>query len=90
MSSDSAKGRASLKAPLVEKVVEVGELFASVVRSVEDNSPASVEHVDVELVLNTITVDSRGFLVFTRSSESSIKLSLATRVRPQRGTASGC
>ena len=85
MSSDNGKGRASLKAPLVEKVVEVGDLFASVLQSVEDKAPGSVEHVDVELVLNAITVDSRGFLVFSRSSESSIKLSLATRIKPRGG-----
>jgi hypothetical protein len=85
MSSESGQSRASLKAPMVEKVVEVGDLFASVLRSVEEKAPSSAEHVDVELVLNTITVDSRGFLVFSRSSESSIKLSLSTRIKPRGG-----
>ncbi|GAB4150394.1 MAG: hypothetical protein Kow00107_00850 [Planctomycetota bacterium] len=81
MNHSDGKPRASLKSPLTEKAVEVGALFGSVLSRVEENAPPSVDHVDVELVLETVNVDEKGFLVFLRSAErSSIRLSLATRL----------
>jgi hypothetical protein len=83
MSRSEEKVRLSLKSPLTEKAVEVGALFGSVLARVEQNAPASVDHVDVELVLETVNVDEKGFLVFLKSAEkSSIRLSLATRLHP--------
>ncbi len=67
----------------------VGELFANMVEDIsiamlpgEDNQPAHKVPVDVELKFKSASVDGGGLIFNRKKEESSIEITLSTRVMP--------
>ncbi|MDZ7814746.1 MAG: hypothetical protein U5N86_01685 [Planctomycetota bacterium] len=69
------------KNPLTYNSQNVANLFGSVCDTVRARMKDGVGPVDVELTLNSVSISSKGFLVFKKSSESSsVSITLKTRV----------
>ena len=80
---DSSEGESEMsdKNPLTVNSQSVANLFGSVCDTVQARMKDGVGPVDIELTLNSVSISSKGFLVFKKTSESStVSVTLKARV----------
>ena len=70
--------------PVTLKTQELNSIFNDLIKGIKKTIDANKHpnSVDIRLDFTSIKVDKKGFLVWSKSQESTVQLSLATQIPP--------